>query len=269
MLQIESLDQDQLRQEAEAIYGSQEEVEQANAQDIDFGYDQYNDAEYYTVTKITSGVRDPNRVNIFLDGSFAFSLDIAQVVELEVKVRQKITPERLKELRDASEFGKLYQRTLEWLLMRPHSIKETKDYLKRRKYKRMQVNRKREYEGKRSLPEIKDQTTELVLARLIEKKYLDDLKFAKFFVENRYVRKGISQKRLRMELKQKGINDDDINLAMQTIERPEEEEIRKVIKKKRQKYNDFQLVGYLTRQGFSFQKAKDAVEKYNPDEDCV
>ena len=39
-------------------------------------------------TKMTPGVRDPNRVNVFLDGRFAFSLDVAQVVELGVKVDQ-------------------------------------------------------------------------------------------------------------------------------------------------------------------------------------
>lgn len=74
------------------------------------------------ITKLVSGVRDANRVNIFLDGKFAFSLDVAQVVELQVKVGQKVDAERLEVLRGASEFGKLYQRTLEWVLTRPHSI---------------------------------------------------------------------------------------------------------------------------------------------------
>ncbi len=265
MLEIESLNKDAKRREAEAIYGSQEEIERANAQENIFGLEQDEENNYYyTITKITSGVRDPNRVNVFLDGSFAFSLDIAQVVELGIKVHQKVTPERLKELRNASEFGKLYQRTLEWLLTRPHSVREVRDYLRRRKHKRTQVNRSREREGKKLLPEIQDSAIELVMQRLIDKKYLDDLKFAKFFVENRYVRKGISQKRLKMELRRKGVNDDNINLALQSVERPEEEEILKVIKKKRSKYDDFHLVGYLTRQGFDFQKAKDAVEKYDP-----
>ena len=266
MLEIESLSADdrlrQRRLEAETIYGSEADIAENNICLSDF-----SDADNFTITKITAGVRDPNRVNIFLDGSFAFSLDIAQVVELNVKVKQTVTPERLKELRAASEFGKLYQRTLEWLLTRPHSIRETSTYLKRRKFKRRQVNRGREREGKTPLPEIQDETIELVMDRLIEKKYLDDLKFAKFLVENRYVRRGISQKRLKMELRQKGVSDNYIKAALAEVDRPEDEEILKVIKKKRKKYpDDFRLVVYLIRQGFDLDRAKEAVANYSEDE---
>lgn len=264
MLKIESLDtNDQQRLEAEAIYGSDEDMAVSEFCQEDF------DIENFTITKITAGVRDPNRVNIFLDGHFAFSLDIAQVVELNVKVKQTVTPARLKELRAASEFGKLYQRTLEWLLTRPHSIRETSTYLKRRKFKRTQLNRQREKEGKNPLPEIQDETIDLVMNRLIEKKYLDDLKFAKFFVENRYVRRGISQKRLKMELRQKGVCDEYVKRALAEVDRPEDDEILKVIKKKRKKYpDDFKLIGYLIRQGFDLNRAKDAVENYAEDNEA-
>lgn len=281
MLEIESLSvDDRLRRqrlEAEMIYGSDADMESGsgclnnlddpntlNGISDDIYLDDLNNAENFTITKITAGVRDPNRVNIFLDGHFAFSLDIAQVIELDVKVKQSVTPKRLKELREASEFGKLYQRTLEWLLTRPHSVRETATYLKRRKFKRKQLNRQREREGKPMLPEIQDKTIDLVMERLTAKKYLDDLKFAKFFVENRYVRKGISQKRLKMELRQKGVSDDNIKIALAEVDRPEDEELLKVIKKKRKKYpDDFKLVGYLIRQGFDLNRAKDAVANYS------
>ncbi len=263
MLEIESLSVndrlDQQRLEAEMIYGSDDDMEATNDYSSEF-----NDVENFTITKITAGVRDPNRVNVFLDGHFAFSLDIAQIVELNVKVKQCVTPERLKELREASEFGKLYQRTLEWLLTRPHSIRETSTYLKRRKFKRKQTYRQREREQKPLLPEIQDKTINLVMERLLAKKYLDDLKFAKFFVENRYVRKGISQKRLKMELRQKGVDEEYIKTALDEVDRPEDEELLKVIKKKRKKYSDdFKLIGYLTRQGFDLNRAKDVVANYS------
>lgn len=268
MLEIESLDvNDQLKKmrrlEAESIYGSDKEVAEKNLCLSDFG-----DADNYTITRITAGVRDPNRVNIFLDGHFAFSLDIAQVVELNVKVKQTVTPERLKNSALTSEFGKLYQRALEWLLTRPHSIRETSTYLRRRKFKRKQLNRQREHDGKLALPEIQDETIELVMTRLIDKKYLDDMKFAKFFVENRYVRRGISQKRLKMELHQKGVKDEFIKIALAEINRPEDEELLKVIKKKRKKYSDdFKLIGYLVRQGFDLSQAKDAVANYSEEDE--
>lgn len=102
----------------------------------------------HVITKITAGVKNPDRANIFIDGRFAFSLDIAQVVDFNVKAQQKISPRRLQELRDASEFGKLYQRALEWALARPRSERETKDYLNQRKYRRVALNRQREREEK-------------------------------------------------------------------------------------------------------------------------
>ena len=58
-----------------------------------------------------------------------------------------------------------------------------------------------------------------------------------------------------------------INQVFEKIPRDEDEEIIKMIKKKRKKYNDFQLIGYLVRQGFSFYNAKTAVEQYKEDDE--
>lgn len=219
------------------------------------------------ITKLTAGVRDPNRVNVFLDGRFAFSLDVAQVVDLDVKVDQELSPERLKELKDASEFGKLYQRTLEWVLTRPHSVRETKDYLKRRQIKRRQLNKQREREEKKPLAELRDDMMELVVERLITKGYLNDEKFAAYYIENRYVRRGISHKRLKVELRGKGVDGDVVNRLLGQEVRDENEEIMKMIAKKRKKYDDFRLVNYLVRQGFGYQMAKESVEKYKEEEE--
>lgn len=200
----------QRRREAEMIYGGDDEVSGpvGDWETLTRG------PEYYTVTKMTPGVRDPNRVNIFLDGHFAFSLDVTQVVESGVKIGYKVTTERLGELQRLSEFGKLYQRTLEWVLTRPHSVRETRDYLRRRQIKRRMLNRQRVREEKKPLAEIEDDVMQLVIERLIAKKYLNDQKFAEFYAENRYVRRGISHKRLRMELQKKGVTSDIISEAM-------------------------------------------------------
>ena len=253
----------QRRREAEMIYGGDDEVSGpvGDWETLTRG------PEYYTVTKMTPGVRDHNRVNIFLDGHFAFSLDVTQVVESGVKIGYKVTTERLGELQRLSEFGKLYQRTLEWVLTRPHSVRETRDYLRRRQIKRRMLNRQRVREEKKPLAEIEDDVMQLVIERLIAKKYLNDQKFAEFYAENRYVRRGISHKRLRMELQKKGVTSDIISEAMSKVGRDENEEILKVIAKKRKKYNDFQLIGYLVRQGFNLQQAKEAVELAKAQED--
>lgn len=219
------------------------------------------------ITKLTSGVRDVNRVNVFLDGRFAFSLDVAQVVELQVKVGQKVTLERLEELRSASEFGKLYQRTLEWVLTRPHSVRETYGYLRRRQQKRVLTNRQRAKEEKKPFPEIKAETVDLVVNRLLQRGYLDDQKFARYFVENRFVRKGVSKKRLRMELQKKGVASNIIEALLAENVRDDEAELKKMIAKKRARYDDQKLAAYLVRQGFEYQKVIMAISEFSNSDD--
>ena len=77
----------------------------------------------FEITELRQGVKNPNRVNVFVDGKFSFSLDVAQVVDFHIKKGMEISAEQLEEYKKASEFGKLYQRTLEWVLVRPRSVR--------------------------------------------------------------------------------------------------------------------------------------------------
>ena len=187
------------------------------------------------ITNLKSGVKNPNRVNVFVDDKYSFSLDLTQVVDFKLKIGQEITPEKLAELKSASDFGKLYQRTLEWALVRPRSIRETRDYLRRKD---------------------RSDFSEAIITRLIET-------FAKYYVENRFVKKGISKKRLRLELIKKGINQDIIDEVLNA--RNDETEIKKVIAKKRAKYDDDKLISYLVRQGFDYQLAQTLVHSSETD----
>ncbi len=199
------------------------------------------------VTDIRQGVKNPNRANVFVDGKYAFSLDVAQIVDLKIKVGLEISEEDLEEYRKASEFGKLYQRALEWALMRPRSEKEVYDYL----YKKV-------YEKK-----IDKNYISIIIEKLKGKKYLDDAKFAEYYVENRFVKKGISRKRLKMELMKKGVTAEIIEQVLDG--RNDEEEILKIIAKKRAKYDDEKLTQYLCRQGFSYHLAQSLVASHGKD----
>lgn len=218
------------------------------------------------ITQLTEGVRNRNRVNVFINGKFSLSLDVKQVVDLQVKVGRKLSKAELENLRSAAEFGKLYQRALEWVLMRPRSIQETRDYLKRSQLKRNQLNRKREQEEHKPLPEIQDAAINLVLERLVERGYVDDYKFAEYFVENRFVKKGISRRRLSMELRKKGIADSIIAKVLDDSKRNDSDELTKMIRKKRAKYDDEKLIAYLVRQGFEYQAVREAVEQFEEDD---
>lgn len=197
------------------------------------------------ITDLRQGVKNPDRVNVYVNDKFSFSLDVSQVVDLGVKKGLVVSSERLEEFKKASEFGKLYQRALEWVLMRPHSKKEVRDYL----YKKI-------YDKK-----LDKSFIELVISRLEARGYVDDYRFAEWYVENRFLNKGISRRRLEMELMKKGISSDIISEVLGGSERNEKEEILKVIAKKRAKYDtDEKLMQYLLRQGFSYALVREVVE---------
>lgn len=213
------------------------------------------------ITELRPAVRDPQRINVFVDGKFACSLDVAQVVELGVKVGQILTAERLAELKQASEFGKVYQRALEWALARPRSVRETQDYLRQRQMRRKQLNRRREQEEKRPLAEISETTTRLVVERLMERGYVDDRKFAEFMVESRQGRKGVSERKLRLELQRKGVSAELIEQVLATRPHDERAEIQRIIQKKGRRYDTPKLISYLVRQGFDYETVRSVVEE--------
>lgn len=199
------------------------------------------------ITDLKQGVKNPNRVNVFVNSKYEFSLDVTQVVDFKIKIGMEISPEQLSEYKKVSEFGKLYQRTLEWVLVRPRSEKETADYLCKKIYEK---KLDKEYINK-------------IIERLKEKRYLDDSAFARWYVENRFVKKGVSQKRLKMELMKKGISAESVNEVLGV--RDDGEEILKIIAKKRAKYTDEKLIQYLCRQGFSWSLASELVQSYGKD----
>lgn len=203
------------------------------------------------ITAITAQQKDPNRVNIMVDGKYRFSLDIFQVGELGVRIGKDYSDAELTELETESQFGKLYARTLEYCLMRPHSAKEVRDYL----YRKTRTTRTR----RRMTGEIVERpgmpvaVTERVFARLVEKGYIDDDKFTRYWVENRSQLKGASRRKLQLELRAKGVDSSTIERIMAESERSDSDEIMKVIAKKQRLYPDRQkFIQYLMRQGFRY-----------------
>lgn len=210
------------------------------------------------ITNISVQVKNKDRVNISVDGKYRFSLDIYQVGELGIKVGKEYTDQELVDLETESQFGKLYGRALEYTMMRPHSTKEVKDYLWRKtRTTRVRVKDTNEL---RERPGVSQALADRVLERLIEKGHLNDANFARYWVENRQQRKGISSRKLVNELRMKGVETTVITEAMHNSPRDEKSEILKIIEKKRNKYDDEQkLVGYLVRQGFSYDVIRGAL----------
>ena len=263
--------------------GNLDEEEDLPFSKVTFGRE-FVDRDPHKITSLKPAVHDENRVNVFLGGLFAFSLDISQVVDYHLKVDKVLTDAEIKDLEHASEFGKLYNRTLEWVLTRPHSVKETRDHLKKRltRIKYDNARRRANAEHMKSDPEFAmkreeykiqtherklytEEDIEKVLSRLIEKKYLDDYRFASWFIENRLVKKGVSRLRLREELSKKGIDKSIVSELLESSDRDEATEIKKVIKKKGPRTEPSKLLRNLVSHGFPYELSRELIEEYKSD----
>lgn len=207
------------------------------------------------ITAISAQQRNPDRVNISVDGKYRFSLDIFQVTELGIKIGREFTEDELLGMEQESQFGKLYGRALEYMLMRPHSAKELRDYL----WRKTRSTRTKDGHEK---PGVSQAIADRVFNRLTDKGYVNDAKFAAYWVENRSVKKGASRRKLQMELRSKGVDGNLIDEALQLTERDELDDLRKVVAKKRVRYPDDQkLMAYLAAQGFSYDDIKSVLNE--------
>lgn len=205
------------------------------------------------VTGITAQQKDKNRVNVMVDGKYRFSLDIFQIADLGIRVGEEYSDDELTTFEVESQFGKVYARALEYCLMRPHSAKEVRDYL----YRKTQDTRTKTGAVKK---DVSPEATTRAFDRLVEKGYIDDEKFTRYWIENRNIKKGTSRRKLQAELRSKGVTAPIIDRYLSESSRSDDEELAKIIAKKRSRYPDEQkFMQYLARQGFDYDVIKRAL----------
>ena len=195
-----------------------------------------------TITKITTQKKNSSRYSIYIDGEYSFSLSDLALLEAKIAVGQELSAEEVKSLQESSELDKFYQRILNLLSLRSRSEYEIRTYLK-----------------KHNCPT--DQA-DIILNKLSEKKYINDLAFSISWIQNRQLLRPSSKTKLINELKIKGINKEIISQAFEETQ-PDEIESLKVIVEKKRKLTRFQdnqkLMQYLIRQGFHYSEIKNVL----------
>ena len=212
------------------------------------------------ITGLSVQQKDKNRINVMVDGTYRFSMDVFQVADLGIRVGREYTDQELTALETESQFGKLYARALEYCLMRPHSAREVRDYLYR-KTRTTKIRDKKTGTIKEK-PGVANELTTRVFDRLVEKGYIDDEKFARYWVENRHLTKGASKRKLQAELQAKGVDQNIMERLLGESTRTDESELQKIVAKKRKRYPDDQkFMQYLARQGFSYDDIKSVLSR--------
>lgn len=149
-----------------------------------------------TITGLTRQKRNKERVNVFLDGQYAFSL--SAVVAASLYENQTVTLEQIERLRSHDELEKAKGRAYRYLSYRPRSIGEMQDYLRSKGYDQPLVDE--------------------VTGRLVELELLDDRAFAAYWVDQRNTFNPRSQMALRHELFQKGVDRDIVDDAVSEVD---------------------------------------------------
>jgi regulatory protein len=201
------------------------------------------------ITAIKQQVKNPERVSIFVDGKYSFSFSLDELVKYKIKNNDELTAADVKKFKKLSADGKLRARALEWLMNRPHSEREFRDYLYRKKAEPEQI--------------------ENFISEFTEKGYLDNSKFAVWFTELQ-ARRGKSNRAIKSELFKKGIGREVVDEVLEGEESNEAERLEALIAKKqkasRYKNDPQKLMQYLVAQGFSWQDVKQAVAANQPEE---
>lgn len=195
------------------------------------------------ITAIKQQVNNPERVSVFVDDKYEFSLSLDELLKEKLKNGDELEKSDIKRLKKISTDGKLRMRAMEWVLNRPHSEREFRDYLYRKKVE----------------PEQIDSLT----AEFTDKSYLNNTKFAQWFFELQ-ARRGKSNRAIRAGLFKKGINREIVDELMTSGAGDEETRLKDLISKKqnitRYKNDPQKFAQYLVRQGFSWDLVKHALQ---------
>lgn len=192
------------------------------------------------ITAIKQQVKNPERVSVFVDGKYSFSLSLDELLAERLKQGIDIDEPRLKVLKKLSADGKIRMRALAWITSRPHSTREFTDYLRRKKVEPEQV--------------------ESLITDFTSRGYLDDEYFAKWFTEGRR-NKNKSTRAIVSELRSKGIDQVTIqNVVTEEGQDSEKAALKQTLNKlsKRPRYQDQEkLVRYLLSKGFNYGDIKE------------
>lgn len=221
------------------------------------------------VTKIAPQIKRNDRYSVYINEKYAFSLHEYQLVAARLRVGQELTVDEVENFANESQFGKAYERALMYVMLRPHSEKEIKDYLTRT----FLYPKPKSFIGKDGARHVKKQTVDIpttqrmigrVMERLQDKGYINDESFAHAWVSSRRQTKSLSTRKLKQELLTKGIADNIIANVLQNSEETEKTNLKMLIEKKRRlhRYKDTtKLTQYLLRQGFHYDDIQGAIRE--------
>ena len=189
------------------------------------------------ITALKVQTKNQRRVNVFIDGNFAFG--VHRNIASELQIGQELTEEAINAILKKDEEEMAFQRALRYIQFRERSETEVVRYLQKFNVSADIITK--------------------VLDHLRYLELINDDKFAEHWAENRNAFRPRSRRVLTMELRKKGISEEVIAQVMQSMPSEEELAYQSAMKQAR-RYHDLprqefhhKLSNYLSRRGFSYE----------------
>lgn len=196
------------------------------------------------ITALTPQLKNHQRINVFLDGEFAFGL--TRFVAAWLYIGQELDETKIEQLKKADQIETAYQRTLNYINYRDRSVSEVNKYLQKFNLTQQEI--------------------EDVINRLKEINCINDKRFACTWVENRTEFRPRSPRALKYELHHLGISDGEIDHAIEGLD--EDQLAIKAASRQATRYANLEwlvfrkkMYGFLSRRGFSSECATNAIRK--------
>ncbi len=196
------------------------------------------------ITALKQQARSKGRVNVYLDGQFAFGL--AKILAARLAIGQVLDEAAQVRLQQEDEVEQAYERALHFLDPRPRSEAEVRRRL--------------------TTAKVPAEAISAVLARLARAGLVNDEAFASYWVDNRSTFRPRSKRLLQAELRQKGLGDEAVKSALATMD---DSSAAYALARRRSgrlanlEYVDFRkkLADFLARRGFDFDTIEPVVER--------
>jgi regulatory protein len=197
-----------------------------------------------TITALVAQKRNKERVNVYLDGEFAFGLALIEALKLHKG--QQLSDDDIARLKALDEIEVAHDRALNFLSYRPRSSEEVRRNLHQK--------------------EFAERTIETVIERLTGAGLLDDAAFARYWVDNRERFEPRSRRALRYELRQKGVPDPAIQAALDDLDeedaayRAASARLRRYARADEETFRK-RLGDFLARRGFGYEIVRDVLDR--------
>jgi regulatory protein len=203
------------------------------------------------ITKIEKQKKRRGRYSIFLDNEFGFGITDNTLLKFGLRKNDELTEQKIDEIKDYDEFDYAKKYSFDLLSRSPKSEKEIRTKLKQKK--------------------INDSNIIKVIDALKELKFLDDVNYAKLFVESKLRNNPAGKVVIKNKLREKGIGKELIEESIENFydDAVEEKKAESILLKymKKKTGDDYYTLKrkcfqHLVSKGFDFDLVNELLRKH-------